>query len=225
MLTIVEKVTSLTLNEVKTLKSMLDDRNKWAHATIYPADNWDADNAVKLLEDVIGFRALADGTFKLNRAAVEGLTAAGDSASSHAKERPEPIRRLAAVVTAYDDSAPHDLHTTGSATHYRKIRPVDWPRGANVHYEFLQRSGDIGVELHLENEKAGALRPQLEVLDGQLVGGTALEWEPTWYRDTGRLRARFPMSAKPEDVAKAMDELIGQTRKLIAEQLSARRPS
>jgi hypothetical protein len=126
---------------------------------------------------------------------------------------------LSEVVTAYDGLAPGDLRTRGRADRYRQVRPPEWPSGIRIHYEFVEKRGEIGVELHLESEKAALLAPFLAKLAGSPVGllKTPLEWDPLWSSGRGRLVARYSLAENREAIAKAMLDLISMTRTRVAQ--------
>lgn len=133
---------------------------------------------------------------------------------------PKLIRQeLAAVVTAYDQIAPADLRTHGTADRYRKIRPPEWPAGMNLHYEFIQARGVIGVELHLENASAARLAADLARLAGTRLGPSQiqLEWDPTWSSRRGRLTARYQLGDDPQVIAQTMLDLIRLTRSTVVD--------
>lgn len=133
---------------------------------------------------------------------------------------PRPIRKdLGAVVTAYDQIAPAGLRTYGTADRYRKIRPPEWPAGMNLHYEFIQAHGGIGVELHLENAKAARLGADLARLAGTGLGPrqSQLEWDPTWSSGRGRLMVRYQLGDDPQVMVQTMIDLIRLTRATVVE--------
>ena len=141
--------------------------------------------------------------------------------ASRSKAAPGSLRPgLAAVVAAYDELAPVDLRTYGGATNYRKIRPSEWRSGLTVHYEFYQYRGVIGVELHLENNRAATLlAPLLQKFVGCTIGPETkhLEWDPTWSSRRGRLRAQYPTEKDPTVTARSMLDLIALTREVVAQ--------
>lgn len=68
---------------------------------------------------------------------------------------------LAEAVVAYDAIADAGYETRGRASSYRQVKPPTWP--GPVHYEFgSYGGGDVGLELHVENEAVQPLRATLE---------------------------------------------------------------
>jgi hypothetical protein len=161
------------------------------------------------------YEALKVGTLYVPRIVI---TAQGDAPMGPRPMRPE----LAEVVHAYDDIAPNDLRSRGKAENYRQIRPSEWPAAFNMHYEFLRASGQIRVELHLENGLAASLGTLLKQMAGQRVGPTLveLEWDPKWSAGRGRLFARCSLAEPSNNIAKSMLDLIKLTREPVSKRAS-----
>jgi hypothetical protein len=123
---------------------------------------------------------------------------------------------LLAAVTAYEQVAEPETRVTGGNPGYRFVHVAGWP--ASVHYEFLYRRtrGEIGAELHFENEK---LRNASDaVREARLVGDPGLPplvWDQAWGNGKGRLRMVFPENADPELVAQGMVSLIRKSRAIV----------
>ncbi len=144
-----------------------------------------------------------------------------DSAESGAQSSRSSSRQLrpllAAVVEQYDASATGELRTKGRASNYRQIRPTEWPGG--LHYEFLERSSQIGAELHLEADRVLFLAQHLSALDGRkLSSGSVIRWDPKWAR-RGRLTVIHDTDSEPAAVAADMRALIEATYALVTEAL------
>jgi len=80
----------------------------------------------------------------------------------------------------------------------------------------------LGVELHLENDRAALLAPYLTKLVGSPIGTLkkALEWDQRWSSGRGRLLVRYPLTEDRNTVARTLIELIGATRSLVAETIT-----
>ena len=153
------------------------------------------------------------------------LTAPGsDLAQGATPVARRPRAELAEVVAAYDSDAAPELHTYGTASRYRQIRPPEWPSRGRVHYEFIQSRDTIGVDLHLEDTTAARLAPKLQLFAGSKVAplGSLLEWDPTWNKNRGRLTVRLPSSTPAKSVADTMVALIRLTRDTVGTELAAR---
>ncbi|MDZ7271852.1 MAG: hypothetical protein ONB17_09560 [candidate division KSB1 bacterium] len=132
------------------------------------------------------------------------------------REKTELDPAFSAVTDAYDRIADEEWRTRGHARNYRQVRADEWPGG--LHYEFVNRADEIGVELHLESDAVALLAPHLAALDGQeLTSGLLLEWDPRWCRGRGRLMAKIAKTEKPEVAVKAMQALMARTQALVEE--------
>jgi len=146
---------------------------------------------------------------------VETGTFSNDKTPDRDDKTPKPIRKeLAAVVAAFDRIAPAELKTSGTASHYRQVKPPEWPAGFKMHYEFTQVHGRLGAELHLENSRAARLGPELARFSGTKVGPQKmpLEWDLKSPNGRGRLKIKYAIGENPEDVARTMLDLISHTR-------------
>ena len=128
------------------------------------------------------------------------------------KAKPE----LEAIVRAYNRVAKKGLDASGRAARYRAIRPSGWPGG--LHYEFLDCGENIGLELHLENDKVEALGEAIQgfvepVSDAisKVIADADVRWDQRWSSLRGRLVVRLPMSTPKKTVAEAMNTLIDVT--------------
>ena len=113
---------------------------------------------------------------------------------------------LTSVVDAYNAGASAGLEAVGQARRYRQIRPVGWPGG--LHYEFLQYSDSIGVELHLESPACNSVADVVEALSRKAGAPYQLDWSANWQRGPGRLLHRISSSNSPDMFATAMKDLI-----------------
>ncbi|WP_437853475.1 hypothetical protein [Sorangium sp. So ce363] len=113
---------------------------------------------------------------------------------------------LAAVVSAYNASASAGLAAVGRAHNYRQIRPSGWPGG--MHYEFVQCTDSIGVELHLESPGFFPIAGTVEALARKTGAPFRMAWSPKWQRGPGRLMIRIPLTQPPNAFVTAMNELI-----------------
>jgi len=134
---------------------------------------------------------------------------------------PGPDPRFGAVVDAYDRTAEEEWKTQGHARSYRQILCDRWPWG--VHYEFVDRPDEVGIELHLESDEVRGLAVHLSPLSGEeLAPGIVLEWYPRWSRNRGRLVAKVGKDQSPEVGARAMQALISRTRDIVENYLKTR---
>jgi hypothetical protein len=86
-----------------------------------------------------------------------------------------------------------------------------WP--VAVHYEFdLYGRGEVGVELHLENDQVRPLQTTLQPLAVTLKAAfPRAAWEPAWADGRGRIMMRVS-AENPETVAATMKRFIAATR-------------
>lgn len=113
---------------------------------------------------------------------------------------------LSAVVSAYNASASAGLAAVGRAHNYRQIRPQGWPGG--MHYELLQYTDSIGVELHMESPACVPIAGIVEGLARKADPPFRMEWSPKWQGGPGRLMSRIPLTQPPDAIAAAMRKLI-----------------
>jgi hypothetical protein len=134
--------------------------------------------------------------------------------------RPEFAAAVAELVAA----APVELEVQGFRSHFRHVRPVDWPRA--LHYELLdygEQAPAFTLEIHLESD---AVRPVRDMLSGLLpvvkarFAGHFVDWQPEWGRGRGRLRVAMPDDVPPAEVAAAMLRLVACTREPLARALA-----
>jgi len=145
----------------------------------------------------------------------------------HGRKRPPPPppEKLApefeAVLAAYARIAPKGLEARGGGATVRTIRPEAWPE--SIHYEFLDRRDDIGVEIHLEGDDVKEVAQVLRVYEEPMqraIPSARVEWDPRWWKNRGRLKILYPRSPSPEIIASGMKQLIEQTHKDIDRALS-----
>jgi len=133
-----------------------------------------------------------------------------------AAEDPDPA--FLAVVDAYDRTAEEEWKTRGHARSFRQILRDGWPWG--VHYEFVDRPDEVGIELHLESDEVRGLAPYLSALSREeLTPGIVLEWYPRWSRNRGRLVGKVGKDQSPEVGVRAMQALISRTRDIVEKNL------
>ncbi|MDI3291587.1 hypothetical protein QHF83_50220 [Polyangium sp. 15x6] len=101
-----------------------------------------------------------DGHFVLVPQHLVRSSVPGARASNVTERKPSP--ELTSVVDAYNAVAEKGFGAVGRASNYRQIRPSAWPGG--MHYEFLQYSDSIGVELHLESPACQPVAGVVETL-------------------------------------------------------------
>jgi hypothetical protein len=121
---------------------------------------------------------------------------------------------LGSVVRAYDALAEPELKTRGRARNYRQIRIAGWP--AAIHYEFQSYGhGEVGVELHLENDEVRPLQVTLKPLVETLkTSFPRAAWEPSWSDGRGRIMMRL-RADNAEGVAASMKDFIARTRPVV----------
>lgn len=123
-----------------------------------------------------------------------------------------PRAGFESVIDHYRALAPHPFRPRGTELHFRRIIPPRWPRA--FHYELLDYSDAMGLELHLEDERVGWLRDRVQPLVAQVAAlfpEQRVEWEPKWAGELGRLRVLFALDAPPAQVAAGMLALIEET--------------
>ncbi|MBC7978830.1 MAG: hypothetical protein H7138_27925 [Myxococcales bacterium] len=120
--------------------------------------------------------------------------------------------RFIDVVERYATLASDGLEPRGAADHFRRIGPPGWPRA--LHYELLDYGDEIGAELHLESRAVHPLGPVLRDLAPQVAArfpGRRVDWDPTWWRKSGRLRVLFDAAAPADEIAVGLSTLIAET--------------
>lgn len=117
-----------------------------------------------------------------------------------------------AVIECYTAKATEDLQPRGRFDHFRRIGPPSWPRA--LHYELLDHGHGIGAEIHLESD---AVRPLSELLQQLCIRVAALFpeerviWDPSWYKNRGRLIVYFSEDRSPDNVATGLSRLVQTT--------------
>lgn len=128
-------------------------------------------------------------------------------------QEPRKIRpRFTEVVARYAAGARGGLEPRGNADHFRRIGPPLWPRA--LHYELLDYGDQIGTELHLESDAVRPLGPVLRDLAERVTARSPsrrIEWDPTWWRRSGRLRVLYDDATPVDVVAAGMHDLIAET--------------
>jgi hypothetical protein len=164
---------------------------------------------VDLTRFTVDFDAIAAAPLP---AAVPGPDAVFDL--FHEPRAPRP--RFLDVIARYAAIAGDGLEPRGAADHFRRVGPPGWPRA--LHYELLDYGDEIGAELHLESAAVRPLGPVLRELAPQVAArfpGRAVDWDPRWWRTSGRLRVRFDATAPPDEIAAGLRTLIAETYAVI----------
>lgn len=139
-----------------------------------------------------------------------------DAAAPTPSAPPRDLRALLrAAVAAFDPLRSEGVTEGPGKDRYRKIYVAGWP--ALVHYEFLPSHArrHMGVELHVETEKAAAVTGILPALCAGVrdaMPGQAVVHDPNWVGGCGRLQVVFPDTATADTLARAMQQLIVLTR-------------
>lgn len=118
----------------------------------------------------------------------------------------KPSAELLSIVGAYNTNAQPGLEAVGRAAGYRQIRPPGWPGG--MHYEFVQYTDSIGVELHLESPGCAPVAGAVEALSRKAGAPFPLEWSAKWQRGPGRILNRIPLTQPLDTFVVAMKDLI-----------------
>jgi hypothetical protein len=112
---------------------------------------------------------------------------------------------------------------------FRQIHIEEW-RNKNIHYEFLARNGNIGVEFHIESRKwraNEALFNAVRKFDGESINDHACEFHRDLHElDRHALRITIPfIEENIEVIADTMKQFIELTRPAIGEELSRNKQS
>jgi hypothetical protein len=124
---------------------------------------------------------------------------------SPAKPRPSLLMRR--VLQRYNQHAANNFMARGEFPHFRKILPREWPRG--LHYEFLESTEYMGVELHAEGEYSlpiFVVRRLSDLVRTRLK--LKISFDRTWQGGLGRLIIGFPKSTPPSLISQAMTSFI-----------------
>jgi hypothetical protein len=133
-------------------------------------------------------------------------------------QRTSPDTAFEAAIKAYDQKAEEEWRTRGHGRSWRLLGPDKWP--GSIHYEFMNRENEVGVELHLESDAVRGLATHLAPLSGQdLMPGISLQWDPKWSHNRGRLVARVGKDQSADIAASAMRALISRSRPIIEKNL------
>jgi hypothetical protein len=127
---------------------------------------------------------------------------------SESKMRPV----FAEVIERYTARAKENFHPRGRFDHFRRIGPLAWPRA--LHYELLDHGHGIGAEIHLESDVVRPLSELLQQLYAKVTEVFPEErvlWDPSWYKNRGRLIIYFGEDRSPESVASGLSRLIQAT--------------
>lgn len=135
-----------------------------------------------------------------------------DSLFSYSKPSVNTRIKFDQIIQSYTASAQKGLEPRGTFDHFRRIGPAHWPRA--VHYEFLDYTSYIGIEIHLESELVlplqeeirGFIKPLEKMFPTQVV-----RWDPNWYNGNGRVIVIFDDQAPVEKIASGMQQLITET--------------
>jgi hypothetical protein len=123
-----------------------------------------------------------------------------------------PRARFLDIIQSYFSISKPGLEPRGKFDHFRRIGPASWPRA--FHYEFLDYGDKVGVEIHLESDAVLPLRFLVESLLNEIstkMHPATTNWDPTWWKNRGRLRTIYPDSVPATNVAKGMAMLVEAT--------------
>jgi len=135
-----------------------------------------------------------------------------------AADPPGPRPRFVEVLDAYEalrDRSPTSpvsgFRLRGTFPHFRRAHAAGWPK--QLHYEMLDYGDGVGVELHFESPQLGAVAQLVHSRTDALasVAADRVDWDPTWWRGTGRLRLHYGDARQAVDVANGMESLIACT--------------
>jgi len=166
-------------------------------------------------------RLVAISKFKDGEILVPNIIVAGGQGNQVklvTSKKGQPREGFEEVILAYNLQASNELQTRNNAPKYRLLGPSDWPK--TLHYEFLDSSKGIGVEIHIEKNGLEHIAKALEVLAIGKVAQQQLYWDQKWSKKRGRLYAKIPASLGKETVIKAMNELIELTKDIVDTQLT-----
>lgn len=92
-----------------------------------------------------------------------------------------------------------------------------------MHYEFIERSKGVHVDIHLEGKNVQHLAALFQSWAYEPPDGLQfpLVWDANWYQ--GRISAQFGNDSTAEQVAHAMAKLIECTRPLITRAIADQR--
>jgi len=130
---------------------------------------------------------------------------------SLAPPKQEPELKFLTVINMYNNQAASGFDARGEFKHFRKILPLNFPRG--IHYEFLDFGDKIGIELHCEKRHLSSHQLFISLCEtfNNSTTSTAF-YDPDWYRGCGRILIHFPKeSTDPYKIIKCMNELITST--------------
>ena len=117
------------------------------------------------------------------------------------------------IIDVYNTSAQTGYEATGNDPDFRVISIKDWPFG--VHYEFVDEGANgIGLDIHLETDEVKNLADVLAGFEDpftRLFPEAKVLWDPTWFKNRGRLHVAFEREADPHALTEAMKTVIKET--------------
>jgi hypothetical protein len=143
----------------------------------------------------------------------------GKKASPPAAE----YKRLDDVSVAYDAIASPEFPIRGMRrSWYRSIRRGTWPSGLHYEFQYYGRGNEIGVDLHIDDDRlkpmAKLLRRLMPSVKRAFPGSRAM-FDPSGSNERGAIRMRFGEGFAPQHVADVMRRFIEMTHEQVEKEL------
>ncbi len=109
----------------------------------------------------------------------------------------------------------------GGFDHFRRLHPDGWPR--QLHFEFLDYSDCIGVELHFENPD---LLPLMDVVAAEvptlrnMFDGVQVEGLRRTDRTEAKIRLYHPQTSGPVAISKSMNDFVAWMLPIVTAELN-----
>ena len=152
---------------------------------------------------------------------VIGNTSEAKAKKSVTRNTPrKPIKELELVIEAYEKINVNNYELRGGGTTFKIVKVPEFPKP--VHYEFMYtKANGCSVEIHIENEYYRPLSDRLKRITETLppIEGRNVAFDQKFRNGLGGLKILFGLDEKPETVAKAMEQLISETKQKLSDEI------
>lgn len=122
---------------------------------------------------------------------------------------------LSRIIQAVGAVGTDKLRFVGRFSHFRRLRPLDWPR--SLHYEILVDKSVPSIEIHFESDEVAPIGDFLATRVGdlaKLLRRRRVAWHDDWWgKGRGRLRISYDRPPSPTDVSRDFRLLFDATHR------------